>query len=157
MNGPTNSNNEEPELPEEEDLDEEEENEDMDEFGDEEEDLDFEEEEEWVEDIEAKDFKERIDALGFFSYLIFICVVFFLLISFWQGTYPFIPVARYNIFLSFVGYEIVLQDKLAFYILYGVGFGCLLIGLWRYKYEYWLIILVAILGTMLFFMFFYQP
>ena len=156
MNGPTHSNNEEPELPEEEDLDEEEGGEDRDEFEDEEEDLDFEEEED-LKDEEIKDFKERVDAIGFFSYLIFICVVFFLLISFWQGTYPFMPVARYNIFLSFVGYEVALQDKLAFYILYGVGFGCLLIGLWRYKYEYWLIILVAILGTMLFFMFFYQP
>ncbi|NVM04019.1 MAG: hypothetical protein HWN67_16935 [Candidatus Helarchaeota archaeon] len=142
MNGPKDSNDEETELPEEEDIDEEEEDEEL---GEEEE-----EEEERLKKDEIK-----VDGIGFFSFLVFVLVVFFLLISFWQATYPFIPVTAYNIFGSNIGYNVVLYDKLAFYILYGVGFGCLLIGLWRYKYEYWLIILVAILGTMVFFMFFY--
>ncbi|MFX0139329.1 MAG: hypothetical protein ACFFDN_37155 [Candidatus Hodarchaeota archaeon] len=156
MNEPTNPNDEEPELPEEEDIDEEEDDEGL---GEEEE---WEEGKEIVSEGEEEAEEEepgtselKVDGIGFFSFLVFICIVFFLLISFWQGTYPFIPVAAYNIFGSFIGYQVVFSDRLAFYLLYWVGFGALLIGLWRYKYEYWLIILVAILGTMIFFMFFY--
>ncbi len=146
MNEPKDSKDEESELSEEEDIDEEEEDEELDE----------EEEEEEEEEVELKEGEPRVDGIGFFGFLVFICVVFFLLISFWQGTYPFVPVASYNIFGSLVGYNVTIYDRLAFYILYAAGFGCLLIGLWRYKYEYWLIILIAILGTMIFFMFFYQ-
>jgi hypothetical protein len=146
LNEPKDSKDEESELSEEEDIDVEEEDEELGE----------EEEVEEQEDVELKEGELKVDGMGFFSFLVFICVVFFLLISFWQGTYPFILVGSYNIFGSLVGYNVAIYDRLAFYILYGFGFGCLLIGLWRYKYEYWLIILVAILGTMIFFMFFYQ-
>lgn len=113
------------------------------------------EEEKEVGIEEPKKEAHKVDALGFFCFLIFVCVVFFLLTSYWLGAYPFTTTPIYSMIGAFVGYQVIFDDKVVFQILYGVAYGTLLIGLWRYKYEPWLIILVAILGAMLFFMFFF--
>jgi len=114
------------------------------------------EEDEAVQGEEKTSLKEEllVDAFGFACFLTFVLIIFFLLFSYIEGTYPFTIVPTYNIIGYNLGYIPVLQDYLVFYILYWVTLGCLLLGLWRYNYEWWLILLMGILGTMLFFMFF---
>jgi len=96
----------------------------------------------------------KTDALGFVSFLTFILIVFFLLFSWWNGSYPFTAVPSYSIIGFLKGYIVVLQDYITFYVLYWISLACLIIGLWRYKYEWWLFTLIGILGAMMFFMFF---
>jgi hypothetical protein len=128
----------------------------------------LEDEEEIEEEVPEEEIEEEVpeeekpkkegfiaDALGFTCFLIFILLTFFLIISWWQGTYPFQAVPFYNLLGVMTGYQSVFYDRIGFDIIYWAAFGCLLLGLWRYKYEYWLIILVGILGTMMFFMFFF--
>ena len=111
------------------------------------------EEEEIEEGIEEE---LKVDSLGFFCFLIFVLIVFFLLLAYWTATYPFGTYYSYSFYDDASGSPLIyLYDQFAFYVLYWIGFICLLIGLVRYKYEFWLIILVAILGTMVFFMFFF--
>ncbi|MHA1784047.1 MAG: hypothetical protein ACTSVE_02510 [Candidatus Helarchaeota archaeon] len=103
---------------------------------------------------EIKSEESHVDYLSLVFFIGFLCCVFYFIFGLLIGLYPFQTEGEW-IGGTFIGSGAVfVANAPLLYILYWSGFICLLLGFYRIKWDPKIIVLIGILGTLIFFVFF---
>jgi len=98
----------------------------------------------------------KVDLLRYIFFIGFLSSVFYITVGQLLGMYPFVPEGEW-IGESFIGTGLILlANPPLLYGIYWIGLVCLLLGLYRIDWDWYLVLSVLVFGAAIFFAFFIQ-
>ena len=98
----------------------------------------------------------KVDLIMYACFIGFLSCIFWITVGQLTGMYPFVP-EGYWIGESFIGTGVVLLvNPPLLYAIYWIGVACLIGGLYRLKWDWYLLVAIAVFGAAIFFAFFIQ-